>query len=238
MSDTIFGGETPPNEVVPPVAAPSTLALPTEVAELVGEGKKYRTAEDALKAIPHAQKHITTLEEEAKQLREELAKRKTSEELLEEFRSTGFTQNSADKQIQAQPVDVEAIVASVLAKKEAATIQQNNTSVVVSTFLQAFGDKAKAEEMYNKVAEESGLSVSALNSLAATSPEAVMRLAGITRKQTENTPGKVQGTVNAQTFGDKPNSELSARVKSGASTKDMVNAWKIAGEKVKQQYNL
>lgn len=237
MSETIFGGETPPTEVVPPVVVPPTPALPTEVAELVGEGKKYRTAEDALKAIPHAQKHITTLEEEAKQLREELAKRKTSEELLEQFRSTGFTQDSVDKQAaQAQPVDVEAIVASVLAKKEAATTAQKNISTVVATFQQTFGDKAKAEEMYNKVAEESGLSVSALNALAATSPEAVMRLAGITRKQ-ETSPGKVQGTVNAQVFGDKPNSELSARVKSGASTKDMVNAWKIAGEKVKQQYN-
>lgn len=236
MSDTIFAGETPPADPVVP-AAPSTPALPTEVAELVGEGKKYRTAEDALKAIPHAQKHITTLEEEARQLREELAKRKTSEELLDEFRATGFQPPPADKQGQAQPVDVEAIVASVLAKKEAATTAQKNISTVVSTFQQTFGDKAKAEEMYNRVAEESGLSISALNSLAATSPEAVLRLAGITRKQTETTPGKVQGTVNAQAFGDKPNSELSARLKSGASTKDMVNAWRIAGEKVKQKFN-
>lgn len=234
MSDTIFTEATPQVDSAVQ-AAPPTPALPTEVAELVGEGKKYRTAEDALKAIPHAQKHITTLEEEAKQLREELAKRKTSEELLEEFRATGFPQASADKQSQAQPVDVEAIVASVLAKKEAATTAQKNISTVVSTFQQTFGDKAKAEEMYNRVAEESGLSISALNSLAATSPEAVMRLAGITRKTNETTPGKVQGTVNAQSFGDKPNSELSARLKSGASTKDMVNAWRIAGEKVKQK---
>lgn len=233
MSDTIFAGETPPAE--PAVtAAPSTPALPTEVAELVGEGKKYRTAEDALKAIPHAQKHIMTLEEEAKQLREELAKRKTSEELLEEFKLSGI-QTSPVTQQQTPPVDVEAVVASVLAKKEAATTAQKNISTVVSTFQNTFGDKAKAEEMYNKVAEESGLSISALNSLAATSPEAVLRLAGITRKQTETTPGKVQGTVNAQAFGDKPNSELSARLKSGASTKDMVNAWRIAGEKVKQK---
>jgi hypothetical protein len=29
--------------------------------------------------------------------------------------------------------------------------------------------------------------------------------------------------------------ELSAKVPKGASTKDLVNAWKIAGEKVKQR---
>lgn len=232
-TETIFT----PGETSPPVvsATPPAFALPTEVAEFVGEGKKYRTAEDALKALPHAQGHIKTLEDEAKQLREELAKRKTTEELLEELKSSGY-QAPADKQTSPTPVDVESIVASVLAKKEAATTAQKNISIVVSTFQQAFGDKAKAEEMYNKVAGESGLSIEALNTLAATSPEAVMRLAGITKKQ-ETTPGRVQGTVNSQTFGDKPTSALSARVKSGASTRDMVSAWHIAGEKVSQQSN-
>lgn len=230
-TETIFDGETPPVETV----ATPQVSLPTEVAELVGEGKKYKTAEDALKALPHAQGHIKTLEEEAKQLREELAKRKAAEELLEEFKLSGIQPGVVDKQPSA-PVDVEAIVASVLAKKEAQTTAQKNISVVVNTFQEAFGDKTKAEEMYNKVAEESGLSVAALNQLAATSPEAVMRLAGITKKQ-ESMPGKVQGTVNAQTFDDKPNTELSARVRPGATTRDMVNAVKIAREKVIKQFS-
>lgn len=232
MSETIFDGATPPVET----AATPQVALPTEVAELVGEGKKYRTAEDALKALPHAQGHIKTLEDEAKQLREELAKRKTAEELLEEFKVSGVLGGNRQEPAVAPNVDVEQVVASVLAKKEAATTAQRNISTVVNTFQEAFGDKTKAEEMYNKVAEESGLSIAALNQLAATSPEAVMRLAGITKKQ-ETIPGKVQSTVNAQSFNDKPNTELSARLKPGASTKDMVNAWRIAGEKVKQQFS-
>lgn len=233
MSETIFEGATTPIET----AVPPAVALPTEVAELVGEGKKYRTAEDALKALPHAQGHIKTLEEEAKQLREELAKRKTAEELLEEFKLSGIQPMVVDKEPKAAPdLDVEQIVASVLAKKEAQTTAQKNISVVVNTFQEAFGDKTKAEEMYNKVAEESGLSIAAMNQLAATSPEAVMRLAGITKKQTA-IPGKVQGTVNSESFGEKPNTELSARLKPGASTKDMVNAMKIAREKVIQQFS-
>ena len=231
-TETIFNGETPPVEAATPLA----VALPTEVAELVGEGKKYRTAEDALKALPHAQGHIKTLEEEAKQLREELAKRKAAEELLEEFKASGVLGGNRQEPAEPANVNYEEIIASVLAKKEAATTAQKNISTVVSTFTEAFGDKTKGEEMYNKVAEESGLSIEALNRLAATSPEAVMRLAGITKKQ-ETMPGRVQGTVNAETFGDKPNTELSARLKPGASTKDMVNAWKIAGQKVQQQLN-
>lgn len=233
MSETIFDGATPPTDVVPP-AAPSAVALPTEVAELVGEGKKYRTAEDALKALPHAQGHIKTLEEEAKQLREELAKRKAAEELLEEFKASGKFGEQTSQPTPPAAVNYEEIIASVLAKKEAATTAQKNISTVVSTFTAAFGDKTKGEEMYNKVAEESGLSIAALNQLAATSPEAVMRLAGITKKQ-DTLPGRVQGTVNAETFGEKPDTELSARLKPGASTKDMVNAWRVAGQKVQQQ---
>lgn len=232
MSETIFDGATPPSDA----ATPPAVALPTEVAELVGEGKKYRTAEDALKALPHAQGHIKTLEEEAKQLREELAKRKAAEELLEEFKASGVLGGNRQEPAATPNIDVEQVVASVLAKKEAATTAQKNISTIVSTFTEAFGDKTKGEEMYNKVAEESGLSIAALNQLAATSPEAVMRLAGITKKQ-ETLPGRVQGTINAETFGDKPNTELSARLKPGASTKDMVNAWKIAGQKVQQQLN-
>ena len=232
MSDTIFDGATTPVEtaVIPEVA------LPTEVAELVGEGKKYRTAEDALKALPHAQGHIKTLEEEAKQLREELAKRKAAEELLEEFKASGVLGGNRQEPAEPANVNYEEIVASVLAKKEAATTAQKNISTVVSTFTEAFGDKTKGEEMYNKVAEESGLSIAALNQLAATSPEAVMRLAGITKKQ-ESVPGKVQGTMNAETFGNKPNTELSARLKPGATTRDMVDAVKIARAKVMQQIN-
>lgn len=233
MSETIFDGVTAP-EVVP--ATPSTVALPTEVAELVGEGKKYRTAEDALKALPHAQGHIKTLEEEAKQLREELAKRKTAEELLEEFKVSGVLGGNRQEPAVTPSVDVEQVVASVLAKKEAATTAQKNISVVVNTFTEAFGDKTKGEEMYNKVAEESGLSVAALNQLAATSPEAVLRLAGITKKQ-ETVPGKVQSTVNVQAFNDKPQGELSSRVKPGASTKDVVAAMRIAREKVIKQFS-
>ena len=232
MTDaTIFDGATPP------VETPSTVALPTEVAELVGEGKKYKTAEDALKALPHAQRHIQTIEEENARMKEELGKRKTAEELLEEFKASGVLGGQHNPQTPEQTsVDYEKIVASVLAKKEAQTTAQKNISTVVNTFQEAFGDKTKAEEMYNKVAEESGLSVAALNTLAATSPEAVMRLAGITKKQ-ETVPGKVQSTVNASAFGDKPSTDLSARVKPGASSKDLVNAWRVAGEKVKQQFN-
>ena len=231
--ETIFSGETtPPEAAVTPQAT-----LPTEVAEFVGEGKKYRTAEDALKAIPHAQSHIKTLEEEAKQLREELTKRKTAEELLEEFKVSGVMGGNRQDAPAAATVDYEEIVAGILGKREAQSAAQKNISTVVNTFQEAFGDKTKAEEMYNKVAEDSGLSVQALNQLAATSPEAVMRLAGITKKQ-EGVTSKVQSTVNSEALGHTGAAPMSAKIGLvGSSTKELKQAVQNAREIVNKRYN-
>ncbi len=76
--------------------------IPTEAADFVGDGKKYNSVEDALKSVPHAQKHIQTLESELAAAREELAKRRTTEELLDEIKS-GI-------QPQATPADAEPSV--------------------------------------------------------------------------------------------------------------------------------
>ena len=69
--------ETPvePNttEAVQQDTTPKAFEIPTEVQELVGEGKKYQSPEDALKSVPHAQQHIQTLESELAEIKEELS---------------------------------------------------------------------------------------------------------------------------------------------------------------------
>lgn len=235
MSENIFEGSTNP-DAAPAVSSEPTANIPTEVAEFVGEGKKYKSVEDALKAVPHAQSHIQKLEDEAKQLREELAKRRTAEELLEELRAGGVPKEQT-QQSQAPSVTAESVeqtVAKLLAQKDAQSKAQANVAKVVSAFESSFGDKAKAEEVYNRVASESGLTVQMLNSLAASSPEAVLKLAGLTGKQ-QAPVGKVQSTVNTESFSQGNTSELSARVPKGATTKDLVNAWRIAGQKIGKQ---
>lgn len=223
--DSIFSAD--PAEPVVPNPAPS-ITLPQEVAELVGEGKKYKSAEDALKSIPHAQSHISKLEEEMAQMREELAKRKAAEELLEELKSTGFKQEPTTTK--SDPVDIEQVVAKVLTQKEAQAKAQENQKQVVKAFDGKYGDKG--EEMYVKLAEESGMSVAELNLLAARSPKALFKLAGFESK--ESVPGKTQSSVNTEGFKQESSNNLSAKVPKGATTKDVLQAWRNAGEKVKQ----
>jgi hypothetical protein len=204
--------------------------IPTEAAELVGDGKKYSSVEDALKSVPHAQKHIQTLESELAAAREELAKRRTTEELLDEIKS-GIQPQATPAGSEFDQDKLMQIVDQTLEHKERQRAAKTNAESVASKFTEKYGQKA--EEVYNTVAKESGLTVQQLNSLAASSPKIVLKLAGL-EGVSAPVAGKPNSTVNTEALNNKIDpSQLSARVKQGATTKDLVNAWKIAGEKVK-----
>jgi len=73
--------------------------------------------------------------------------------------------------------------------------------------------------------------------LSASSPDAVLKLSGLEKRS--QVIEKSSSTVNTEALASAPKdkSGLSARVKQGATTKDLVDAWKIAGEKAKQASN-
>lgn len=207
--------------------------IPTEALDFVGEGKKYKSAEDALKSVPHAQEHIKTLEQEMAQLKEELAKRKTAEELLDEVKS-GFQSSTTTETTGIDQDKIMELVNRTLEQKERQSKAQSNASIVAEKFTKQYGDKA--QDAYNQLAKEAGLTIEQLNNLAATSPNVVLKLSGLTSQASNIT--KTSSDVNTQALANiKPSDELSARVPRGASTKDLIKAWRAAGEKVKQQFN-
>jgi vacuolar-type H+-ATPase subunit I/STV1 len=223
---TIFEQST--NDVQENDATPQ-FTIPTEVVDFVGNGKKYQSVEDALKSVPHAQKHIQTLESELANLKEELTRRKTAEELLDEIKS-GVLPEQTTQAVEFDQDRLTQIVEQTLTNKERQRLAQLNAKSVADKFTEQFGEKA--EEVYNTIARESGLSVQDLNKLASTSPNAVLKLAGLTKGATTS---KSSGTINTESLNaNRTPEQLSARVPKGATTKDLVNAWKIAGEKVKQ----
>lgn len=233
MSETIFTEPTSP-DAAPVVQTPTTPTLPPEVAEMVGQGKKYSSVEDALKSVPHAQKHIKTLEEELAQAKAELEKRKTAEQILSEIKS-GNQQTETPSGNIVTPDIVAQLVEQSLAQNMRRQTEAQNTNQVVSAFKAKFGEKA--EEVYNTAAAESGLTVEQFNNLAKTSPALVLKLVGLDGKRNDTPPvGKSFPSVRSEAQTQAPGTEhLTARVKQGASTKDLVNAWKIAGQKVGKQ---
>ena len=204
--------------------------IPTEAAELVGDGKKYSSVEDALKSVPHAQKHIQTLESELATLKEELMKRRTTEELLDEIKS-GVQPKENLQGVEFDQDKLMQLVDQTLEVKERQRLAKTNASQVAAKFTEKFG--TEAETVYKSVARENGLSEQQLNSLAASSPNVVLKLAGLAEAKTAPV-SKSSSSVNTQALNQKVDpSALSARVKQGATTKDLVNAWRIAGEKAK-----
>lgn len=229
MSDTnLFDSST--NEGQTNDNQQPSFSIPTEVENFVGNGKKYSSVEDALKSVPHAQKHIQTLEQELSQAREELAKRKTTEQLLDEIKS-GFLPENTPQVVEFDQDKLVQLVDQTLSLKEKQRLSQQNAVSVTNKFTEQYGEKA--EEVYNRIAKENGISVQELNKLASTSPAVVLKLAGFTKSST--IPTKSNSSVNTEALKyNQGGQELSARVPKGATTRDLTNAWRIAGEKVKQ----
>lgn len=229
MSDTnLFDSST--NEGQTNDNQQPSFSIPTEAEDFVGNGKKYSSVEDALKSVPHAQKHIQTLEQELSQAREELAKRKTTEQLLDEIKS-GFLPENTPQVVEFDQDKLVQLVDQTLSLKEKQRLSQQNAVGVANKFTEQYGEKA--EEVYNTIAKENGLTVQELNKLASSSPAVVLKLAGFTKGS--SIPTKPNSSVNTEALrNNQGGQELSARVPKGATTKDLTNAWRIAGEKVKQ----
>ena len=183
---------------------------------------KYTDVASALDSIPHAQQHISTIESENAELKKKLAEEQAAKELLAK---------QAQKLPESQPgltaEDVARIAAETQQKANEANQKQANRDAVNAKFSEHFGDKA-VQEM-QRVAKESGMTVGAIAALAESSPQAVFKLAGINTPSQQGTPPKSPGAGSGDHFTEQRKPEEPKSVMSGASTHDMVNAWKQAG---------
>jgi len=193
---------------------------------------KYTNVEAAIRSIPHAQSHISTLEKELQELRVEVERRKTAEEVLENFKSVG-EKNSVEKP--SAPTldlkDLDSIIERKLTEKDVRQKARDNVNTVMEKLTAKFGERA--DEMYKKAASEAGMSLSMMNQLAASSPNAVFKLTGVDAQQAPMAPAKTSGSINTGAIHPK-DQEISSVI-SGNTTKDLVAGWRNAGVKVKQQ---
>ena len=199
--------------------------LPEVANELIGEGKKYESLDKALESLPHKEKHIQTLESELAELRKKLEASTSVEDALKKLTQGGQEQERQT----SQPVDLNEIAQLVdqrLVEKERTQLQQNNVKTVVSKLTEQFGGKEKAEQVFMSKAEELGVDVGYLNDLAATSPKAVFALFG-SDSAPKSSDNFAKSSVNSASFNSTPKQEKpTPRVMNGASTSDMVAAWR------------
>ena len=234
MTDLFNGTDQAP--ATPELTIPTTIptsVVPPELAEYVGAGKKYATIDDVHRAFPNAQKHISTLEEENRLIKEELAKRKTAEELLQDIQNNITPVRNGDTI--PPKVDMPDISSLVRQEVERVKVQETyaiNQKTVVDELTKVYGEKAR--EKYAALATDLGVTKEALNQLALTSPTAFFKLAGIT-PQAPTKSGVLNSDVNLvnNTIKDIP----SSRVPLNGSAKDDALAIARAREHVMKNYS-
>lgn len=174
-------------------------SAPTEasVDEFVGEGKKYKTAEDALRSIPHAQSHIQSLESTLEELRADLSKRVTLEEVVAQMRETQSQGTEAPLPPALDENKITELLEQKLTQREIAKMNSDNKAKVAASISQAFGEKA--ESVYNEKARQLGLTPTELNALAGRSPEAVLAYFPELKARPTG-QGVSSGSVNTEAF--------------------------------------
>ena len=210
--------------------APTGVKLPDEALELIGEGKKYGSVEAALKALPHAQKHIATLEAEAQALREQLAKEKA---LAESMTALNGQRPAAPATPAVADVDIESVIDRKLKQTAEKQIAEANVAEFKAAMAAKFGDKAS--EVWATKAKEIGVSTDFLTQLVSKSAVAGKELFGL-KETARPTPPTSGATVNTGVLSNTQAPTAPKPVMGGVKTADLVTAWRAAKEQVNSKF--
>ncbi len=208
----------------------------TELTDLLGSIKnergepKYKTLKEALNGLQHAQTYIpelknnlTAKERELQTAQEKAARVAELEETVRNLTQRTNTTDTPTAGMSAEEIAnlVSRSVDTTLTQRQAAEQMAKNVQSVVSSLKEAFGDDA--EKHFNQAAAEAGMSIAEFNSLAAKSPQIVLKALGVKAKAQQGfTP--TQGSVNSQALQPSKDSFIGRNKQStqvGATTEDM-----------------
>lgn len=200
------------------------------------EGKpKYDSVEKALQGNAHAQKHISTLEQENETLRQ---KAQEMEEVLKQLRGDGDPQPDpapAEPVPQApaadQSVDVDSLFEQFqerLTAKQKAEQAEQNKRTALETALKAYGEKTA--DVIKERASEAGMDYQDLLNLASRSPKAFNKIIGIGDKPNSSS-SFTRSSVNTAALPSNGNApkEFKNPLLSG-KTRDAVDLWNSLGK--------
>lgn len=166
--------------------------------------QKYRTVQDALNALKHSQEYIPELSQKLTQQEQELkAAREAAAKVAELERVVqALTQEKPQPDTPSQQGltedQVAELVTRTLSKRQQEELAKKNISSVAETVKQVFGEKA--EEVFYSKAQEMGMSKEQFNTLAATTPKAVLKLLGIEDQQKVSSFSPTTTSVNSAGF--------------------------------------
>jgi hypothetical protein len=172
------------------------------------KGETFKDVQVLAKSKLEADRYIKELEEQAKALREEVAKQDYSAKLLEQLQNkapnttngnpvapnqnNGSTTPSDTKPENSEDI-LKALVEKTLTEREANATAEQNAAVVRNALVVKYGTDAKAH--VERKAQELGMSYSRLETLATESPNAFLTLIG---EPKQDFKPLTQGSINTQ----------------------------------------
>lgn len=204
--------------------------IPDEVLEFVGPGKKYASLQDALKALPHAQKHISTLEGELAQLREDKGKALSQEEVYAAVQDY-LKQNGGQAGSGLDETGVDALLDRKLKERERAAAEAANVNAFQSA-MGKYGDMAKQKEVFESKARELEMTPEQLSAMVRTNLKAAKALFGLEGKQTPHVPPP----RGLNTAALSPETTPPPRKVNTSRTSDLVAEWHRLEQEVRSKY--
>lgn len=227
---------------------PNPPSSPDDLLKMIVNEKgepKYKSVEDALKALSHAQTHIATLETEAStrsseinELRTKAAQAEALEQVIERLQ-----QNNPSPPVKTPPAGmseaqtVEALE-QIVAKRETARQMQANLDLVQSTLISKFGDENATRAAVAAKAAELGISTQDLAALSSKSPKAALAYFGLVDSKGTNQPVTPSSSSNMKTPADPPLERPKKSVLTGATSKEQKDFMLKVKEQVYKQHGV
>ena len=141
----------------------------------VGEGKQYATQEDLAKGKIEADAFIEQLKTENAQLREDMGKRPTLDDVQDMMKLQNDSQNTQSPELNEEALNtlVDSRLQSITTEK----LEHGNVSQASDKMVELYG--SKASEQVSKRAGELGVSVQYLQDQAAKSPDMFYSIMGV-----------------------------------------------------------
>lgn len=167
----------------------STSPDQVKLDDLVGEGKKYGSADEVAKALAHANKFIDQLKTEKQQAVEDLTARVTVEEAIKRLQTKSDANgngagNTTQAVVQNQSSEEKKAITledidRFLEDKERKKVEVANLGTVQGAILKYTGSSEKARDYLANKAKELGTTVERLADLGKESPNALLKVLGI-----------------------------------------------------------
>lgn len=169
------------------------------LADLVGEGKKFKTDKELARGKYESDLYIKTLEKKQDELRadylklrEDYTARAKLEDLVDQLASKPVQQPLSEPPIAEvkdkpgyDPKEIESLVSNKIQEYELTKKQTDNFNTVRSRLREQFGDKY--QDVLKQQIQDLGLSEEDVNALARKSPTAFFKTIGIDKPEQQQT---------------------------------------------------